>query len=150
MFEKTKKYYENNLKTKYGNPIGASVIEITEIEKAIKKELPNSLKEYLLWGGKHYNGPLRGTDCFIRDILGNTEYLTEFLEENGLTNPSHEQYIVFYSHQGYVLAWIYLDDSENPEVYYYAEDTTQTIEKVISIDEWFYQDISALHNGKAC
>jgi len=150
MLRKTKEYYNDSLRMNYGDPIGASLSEISDIESTIKNRLPISLKEYLSWGGKHGNGPLIGTDCFISDIIDNTEYLPEFLKLNGLTNPKGDAYIVFYSHQGYVLAWIYLDGSENPEVYYFAEGTTEKIETVISIDEWFYQDLAGLYNGENC
>ncbi len=147
MISKTQQFYNENLKNKYGVPKGASAENIAEIETKLALELPLSLKEYLLWGGCHGTGPLIGTDCFAIDLIENTEYLPEFLDENRLENPRSDEYVVFYSHQGYVLAWIYVADGDNPEVYYFSEGTTKKISKEKSIDDWFYKDLSGLHGG---
>lgn len=147
MLPKTQQFYNENLKSKYGHAKGVTVDDLAEMERKLDLKLPLSLKAYLLWGGNHSDGPLIGTDCCASDILDNTEYLQEFLDENSLANPRGNDFIVFYSHQGYVLAWIYASDGDNPEVYYFAEGTTQTIVKEATIDEWFYKDLSGMHGG---
>ncbi|WP_394203816.1 SMI1/KNR4 family protein [Marinagarivorans algicola] len=147
MLPKTQQFYNEKLRSKYGDAKGATVDNLVEMERKLDLKLPLSLKAYLLWGGNHSDGPLIGTDCFASDILGNTEYFREFLDENSITNPRGDDVIVFYSHQGYVLAWIYASDGDNPEVYYFAEGTTQAIAKETTIDEWFYKDLSGLHGG---
>ena len=145
MLSKSKKYYTEALLAKYGSPKGASISEVDKLEQELGIKLPHALREYYLWMGKHSDGPLIGTDCFIGDLKDNTAYLQEFLTENGLEHPVDSEYLVFYSHQGYVLAWIYLKDGDMPNVYYFGEGNTDQIVVVDSIDEWFLDDLSGNH-----
>jgi SMI1 / KNR4 family (SUKH-1) len=145
MLSKSKQYYDENLISKFGKPIGASLSDIDKIEHDMGLSFPESLKQYLLWAGKHSKGPLIGTDCFNSDMKENTEYLPEFFEENNLVHPQNEKFVAFYSHQGYVLAWVYLTGEDDPVVYYFAEGSTDLIDTVNSIDEWFYEDLAGLH-----
>ena len=145
MLPKSTLFYNENLLSKYGEPIGSLLNEVEQLEREMDVILPESLKQYLLWSGKHHNVPLIGTDCFISDIQENTEYLPEFFVENSLEHVSDEKFIVFYSHQGYVLAWVYLTGEDNPVVHYFAEGSTSKINTVSSIDDWFYDDLSGLN-----
>ncbi len=145
MLSKSKLFYNENLLSKYGEPVGALSNDIEKLEHELNTALPESLKQYLLWAGRHHNGPLIGTDCFISDIKDNTEYLSEFFSDNDLKHELDEKYLVFYSHQGYVLAWVYLTGEDNPKVHYFSEGSTSKISTVSSIDEWFYDDLSGLN-----
>lgn len=147
MIIKTKQFYDKNFKLKYGEAKGVSTNELNKIESELGLKIPEALKEYLIWGGNHSQGPLIGTECFASDIVENTEYLPGFIRENGLNPLERDDYIVFYCHQGYVLAWVYASGGDNPEVHYFAEGTTKSIAKEESIDEWFYKDLSDLHGN---
>lgn len=144
MLSKSKLFYDQNFRSKYGEPIGSSLADIKSLEIDMGVSLPESLKQYLLWFGNHSKGPLIGTDCFDSHIKENTEYLQEPLSENNLKHPIDGEFIVFYSHQGYVLAWIYLTGENNPVVHYFAEGSTDQISTVNSIDDWFYENLSGL------
>jgi SMI1 / KNR4 family (SUKH-1) len=149
MLSKTITFYENVLRAEYGDPVGASEKEVLALEAQLSVKLPNSVKAFLQWGGRGVGSLLIGTYCFVGDFVENTASLTQFLHENNLQNPRDEPYVVFYSHQGYVLAWIYLDGSDDPEVYYFGEGQgSSEIGVVNSLDDWFYQDISGLHSVK--
>jgi len=147
MLSKTKQIYDDKFKLKYGEAKGCTVSELISIENELGLNIPEALKEYLVWGGKHSQGPLIGTDCFSSDLIENTKYLPNFINENSLSILDRDDYIVFYCHQGYVLAWVYASDGDNPEVYYFSEGTTESIAKEKSIDEWFYKDLSGLHGN---
>ncbi len=146
MLSNTIRFYESDLRAKYGDPEGATEQEIIALEAQLATKLPSSVKAFLLWGGRGVGRLLIGTDCFIGDFVENTASLATFLDENNLQNPRNEPYVVFYSHQGYVLAWIHLDGSDDPEVYYFGEGQgSSEIRAVNSLDDWFYEDLAGLH-----
>jgi SMI1 / KNR4 family (SUKH-1) len=146
MLSKTIRFYDDVLRAEYGDPVGATEQEIVALEARLTVKLPNSVRAFLLWAGKGVGSLLIGTDCFIGDFVENTASLATFLDENNLQNPRTEPYVVFYSHQGYVLAWIYLDGGDNPEVYYFGEGQgSSEIRVVNSLDDWFYEDLAGLH-----
>ncbi len=105
-------------------PIGCSVEEVEELESKIGFSLPAAYKEYLLFMGKDYKGVMVGTDCFITDVVSNTEYLPELLEENNLDYKLPKNYLAFFCHQGYIMSWFALPCAENnPVCYFFSEGT---------------------------
>lgn len=147
MLTNTRQLYDQHFKNRLGDAKGATIDDIAQLSKSLGMGIPLSLRAFLLWGGKHFDGPFIGSDCFAPDITSNTHYLNEFLAENKLSNPKGKDYIVFYNHQGYALAWVYASDGDNPEVYYFVEGTMQDIAKEQSIDAWFYKILMRLHTS---
>jgi cell wall assembly regulator SMI1 len=99
-----KTIYNTYLLQLHGEPVGASEEDIQSYEKTIGARLPEAYRQYLLWMGNDPNGVFTGTECFLQDLVRNTEYLPEFLKENGIEFKAEGIPICFYSHQGYQLA----------------------------------------------
>jgi len=105
-------------------PKGCSVEEVDELEAKIGFPLPAAFREYLIFMGKDYKGVMVGTNCFITDVISNTEYLPELLEENNLDYKLPKNYLAFFGHQGYIMSWFALPCVEdNPVCYFFSEGT---------------------------
>lgn len=122
-----KDFYNRNLKKYMGIPKGSSENEIEELEKYFGEKLPIVYKDYLRWMGNDTNGVLRGSNCFLEDVIENTETLTELLEGNKVNYKLPEKYLVFFEHQGYMASWFALPaEDEDPECFHFSEGRPNT------------------------
>ena len=84
--------------------------------------LPEAYKQFLQWMGCDFDGVFVGSDIFLRDVVSNSKYLSELLKKNELEHDLPENYLAFFSHQGYVMAWFALPkESEDPSVWFWQE-----------------------------
>jgi len=109
-------------------PIGSSEQDIVELEEMIGFKLPKAYKAYLELMGQDYDGIMVGTNCFLSDVQSNNEYLPDLLAENGLSSYElPDNYLAFFCHQGYMMAWFSLPcASDDPAATYYFEGTTDS------------------------
>ncbi len=113
-------------------PSGCSPAEIAQLEQQVGFPLPDAYKSYLAWMGCDYSGPLRGTNCFIDQVLDNTAYLPQLLAENGVEFVLPERYLAFYCHQGYWIAWFKLPkEDEDPPCYCFGEGSTEGVDTTL-------------------
>ena len=122
-----KKYFQKvyDFYTRYGfkKPKGASNKEIEQLEAKLGFKLSVAYKEYLKFMGNDYKGALCGTDCFINERKIDKDSLEESLKLNELKVDLPQDFLVFFNHQGYYLAWFELNiPDENPKCFYYMED----------------------------
>lgn len=117
-----KKFHSLNVEPFKGKPKGCSPDEIRALEQSFKFELPLAYKQFLEWMGKDYNGIFVGCDWFMGDVASNTEIVPDLLEANGISFELPENYLCFFSHQGYMVAWFELPKlNDNPPVWFYGE-----------------------------
>ena len=115
-------FYKEFIRPYKGNPRGCRDSEIQNLENHFGFELPLAYKEYLRFMGKDYNGIFIGSEYFIDDVVENTEYLPELLVDNKINFRIPHNYLAFFSHQGYMIAWFELPKlNENPPVWFYKE-----------------------------
>lgn len=133
---------------RFRKPKGCSVQEINELEMSVGFLLPEAYKQYLLYMGKDYQGPLRGTDCFLKHALQNTAYLPDLLDENQNPFELPDNYLAFYSHQGYAMAWFILPkENDNPPVYYWNEGQDLKIPTQFStFTDFFVNELREISN----
>ncbi len=123
-------FYERYLIGKFGNPVGASADQIFTLEDELGLTLPLAHRQYLLWMGNDTNGALKGSEWFLKDLLGNIAFLGEFLRQNGVSYLEDRRAICFFSHQGYMAAWYYYDPMEpDPYCKYYSEASSEPVSK---------------------
>jgi len=128
-------------------PVGCSESEIIELEKNVGFDLPDAYKAYLRLMGRDYKGVLCGTDCYVDHVLENTEYLPELLAENNIEFKLPKNYLAFFCHQGYIIAWFTLPkESENPTCYIFSEGTTDYPQECGRFKQFISSDI--LGNAK--
>ncbi len=138
-FSEVKKFFEQH---RFQPPCGCSTLEIDEFEKIVGFKLPKAYKAYLALMGKDYKGVMRGTDCFIDHAIENTKYLPELLAENNVRFNLAENYLAFFCHQGYIIAWLNLPkEDENPGYYFYSEGTTDCPVEEKNFAEFISTDI---------
>ena len=117
-----KEFHRQFVEPYKGKPKGCWGFEIRALEKSFGFELPVAYKQYLAWMGKDYNGIFVGCDWFISNVEDNTALVPELLEENNISFILPENYLCFFSHQGYIAAWFELPKlSENPPSWFYHE-----------------------------
>ena len=133
-----------------GTPVGCTDLEISKLEAKIGNPLPGAYKFYLQLMGRDHKGVMVGTDCFLTDIESNNEYLPELLEENNLSDYAlPENYIAFFSHGGYMMAWFAIpNQDDDPQVTYYFEGTTKKPESGVRFTEFMGKDL--MGNAKLC
>ncbi len=124
-----------------GEPRACSDYEINNLEKQIGLELPLAYREFLKFMGKDFSGIFRGTDCFINNVIENTKYLPELLAENKIDFDLPQNYLAFFSHQGYIMGWFELPkENENPPVWFFAESDENESPKIFStFSEWLLE-----------
>jgi hypothetical protein len=104
-----------------GPPTGASPADVLALERDLGAPLPAAYREYLLWMGRDRDGILRGTNCFVDDVLSNNLALPELLRENGIP-PPQARYVTYFMHQGYIACWFPLAaDPDDPPVLRFDE-----------------------------
>jgi hypothetical protein len=117
-----KEFHRQFVEPYKGKPKGCWDFEIRALEKSFGFELPLAYKQYLAWMGKDYNGVFVGCDWFISHVEDNTALVPELLEENNISFVLPENYLCFFSHQGYIAAWFELPKlNDNPPCWFYHE-----------------------------
>jgi len=120
--EECQHYYLGNLVAKFGEPVGATETQIRKFEADRQIKLPKAYRQFLRWMGDDRHGVFKGSEWFLSDIDLNNELLPELLHENSVAVDLSDQYICFFSHQGYMAAWFFLSDNlENPICYFFSE-----------------------------
>lgn len=114
--------YEASLSRRFGKPRGAKEKDIAALEAALAFPIPKAYREFLLWMGKDTAGIYRGSEVFIEDIFSNLEFLRDYAEEQNLEVDFDRNVLCFFVHQGYMMAWFYVNEQDDdPEVYFYSE-----------------------------
>jgi len=98
---------------------GCRVGDVRRIEKHFNIVLPSEYKEFLYAMGRGADKFMLGSTAFYDRILHLKEDMVSTLEEKGKSFP--DNIFVFWSHQGYQFAFFYLNDGDNPPVYFYSE-----------------------------
>ena len=136
-----KSFYADQLQNSYGRPLGATPHEVEQLESLIGAALPAAYREYLLWMGKHRQGPFRGSEWFLEDLERNRENLPDLLKENEQDVPA-EDVVVFFTHQGYMAAWFVppaVDD--DPPCFYFTEVDPESIRKPVPFSEFLMTEL---------
>ena len=104
---------------------GCSEQEIQEVCEDARQVLPHGYIYFLERIGNGAGMFFRGTDLFYPSMLGTTEIGREIVreDENGLELASNA--FVFSMHQGYSFMFFYADESDDPAVWYYLEQSGQ-------------------------
>lgn len=102
-------------------PIGASEQEIQELETGLGLRIADVHREFLLWMGKDRAGIFSDEQWYLDQIVPMTKALPALLKRGGFAPPLVD-YVCFYNHQGYAMAWYLLPArAEDPEIYLYVE-----------------------------
>lgn len=125
---------------------GASEAEVVALERALGTRLPADYRAFLLWMGRDTEGMWQGTDCFIDDIVENTEGLPELLALHGLAGELAERYVCVLMHQGYIALWFDVPtDSDDPQAFLFHEGQTERgIQPVQTVMKMFLDDYEGL------
>lgn len=120
-----KAYHSEFLEPYTGKPVGATEVEIAQLETRIGFRLPLAYKQYLLWMGKDESGVFAGSSWFLKDVLSNTLDAPHLLKLSKVKYRFPSKYLVFMGHQGYMYAWLTHPKNprqpENPPVYFFSE-----------------------------
>lgn len=103
---------------------GCSEKQIAKIEEFFGVKLPSTYLEFLLAMGKDAGQFMRGSSAFYNEIFDLREGSIELLDENDFKELPDNTF-VFWMHQGYQFAFFYLNEGDNPPVYYYYEGKTK-------------------------
>ena len=141
-----KEFHQKFVRPYKGNPKGSSSRQIDELEKNFGFELPLSYKQYLAFMGNDHRGVFVGCDWFAKDVIENTKLVPDLLAENEVVFNLPENYLCFFSHQGYMAAWFELPKlNDNPQVWFFNEGSEMTepiIEGVFT--EFLLEDMRGL------
>lgn len=94
--------------------------EIEHLESFYKASLPEVYKAFLLTMGNGAGPYMLGSDCFYKHLFDLKEAANNLLSENN-RSPLPENTFVFWMHQGYQFQFFYLNQGNNPPVYYVTE-----------------------------
>jgi len=138
-----KQYYREHVEPYIGKPEGCGQEEIIDLEKKLGYPLPEAYRQFLKWMGKDNQGIFIGCNWFITDVIGNTEWLPQFLVENNIDLKLPEHYLAFFSYRGYQAAWFELPkENDNPTAYYFAKNFfTKSTGSNISTTEGKFTDV---------
>ena len=101
---------------------GVSEQEVEELERRLGGSLPESYRRFLLTMGSDEAGPLRGTDCLLRHVLANNDWLPRLLSQNDVQHNLPKRYVCFFMHQGYIAAWFDLNSTDSdPPCWVFSE-----------------------------
>jgi hypothetical protein len=101
---------------------GCSSLAINRIETFFGVNLPLAYKEFLHFMGKDGGAFMKGTSAFYDEIFSLREGLIDLLEDSDDSKKLPDNTFVFWSHQGYQYAFFYLNEGDNPPVYFYYEN----------------------------
>jgi hypothetical protein len=99
---------------------GCTTHEIAKIEIFFHVKLPLSYKNYLFSMGKGAGQFMQGSSVFYDEVFNLREGSNRLLIEDEF-KPLPNDAFVFWMHQGYQFAFFYLDQGDNPPVYFYYE-----------------------------
>ncbi len=111
---------KNNLNLhRLQNPEGMSMTEIQDLETALNhgNPFPKAFREYLYIGGK-YNA--LGFNTGLGDFKGMDTYYKKKVKARGL--KIDRPYLIIDSFEGYIFMFIYLDEGDNPTVWFCSID----------------------------
>jgi len=98
---------------------GCSRSDVKRIENYFEVRLPVVYKEFLYCMGRDADLFMKGSSAFYKEIFYLKEDLQSILDEYERSLPDNT--FVFWAHQGYQFAFFYLDQGDNPAVYFYYE-----------------------------
>ncbi len=96
--------------------------ELEILEKELGLKFPLIYKEFYKKSKTSHPKKLIGTDLFSNDYELK-EGALELLEEDNAKNFLTDKDFVFMMHQGYMFWYFRADGNENPNVYYYVEQS---------------------------
>ena len=99
---------------------GCTSKEIAKIETFFGVELPLAYRDFLYLMGKGAGDFMKGSSVFYNEIFDLREGSSRLLEEDEF-KPLPENTFVFWMHQGYQFAFFYLNEGDDPPVYFYYE-----------------------------
>jgi hypothetical protein len=99
---------------------GCSGREIDKIESFFKVKLPVAYKEFLFSMGKGAGRFMEGSSAFYDEIFDIRDGSIRLLSDDNF-KPLPVNTFVFWMHQGYQFAFFYLDEGDNPPIYFYYE-----------------------------
>ena len=114
---------------------GCVIHEIVDLEKQLEIYLPESYKEFLLWMGKNPDVFLLGSEVEYSSLVKIQKWANDLLEEKDL-EPLSNNAFVFYMHQGYQFTYFLLNESEDPQVYLFDEEITESLPLGVPYSQW--------------
>lgn len=105
--------------------VGLEQSKIDRIEENFNVRLPMVYRVFLSIMGKGAGQYMRGSSVFFNEIYLLRDGAEELLKENNF-RPLPENVFVFWMHQGYQFAFFYLDQGDDPAVYYYIEGSKES------------------------
>jgi hypothetical protein len=102
---------------------GCSEREVAKIELFFKVKLPATYADFLLAMGKDAGDFMKGSSVFYDEVFDLRQWSSELLDENDF-RPLPANTFVFWMHQGYQFAFFFIDDVDDPPVYYFSEGKT--------------------------
>jgi len=98
----------------------ATAASVRTLEQGLGIRFPAAYREFLLTMGHGAGKFMVGSDVYINQDLENfTAYGKELLRENGQDPARLNDAFVFWMHQGYQIAWFYLNEGDDPKVHYF-------------------------------
>lgn len=104
--------------------VGLDQSKIDRIEENFNVRLPIVYRVFLSIMGKEAGQYMRGSSVFFNEIYLLRDGAEELLKENNF-RPLPKDVFVFWMHQGYQFAFFYLNQGNDPAVYYYCEGTKE-------------------------
>jgi len=140
MLQACKNYYNLHLLPFHGPPSGSFVGAIDRLEDDLGFRLPPVYREFLAWMGSDHDGVFRGSDWFTSDIVENTAYIPDLLQDNGIDWPMPERYVGFFVHQGYLAGWFeVVPGVDDPLCWEFLEGTTAAPREAGPFSEYLLQ-----------
>lgn len=99
---------------------GCTVREVAKIEAFFSVTLPVYYRDFLFSMGKGAGKFMMGSSAFYSEIFDLREGSIELLSDDNFKSLPDNTF-VFWMHQGYQFAFFYLNEGDNPPVYYYLE-----------------------------
>lgn len=100
----------------------SNINELEALEKELGIKFPLVYKEFYKKSKTFHPKKLVGTDLFSNNNTLKEEAL-ELLKEDNAKNFLTDKDFVFMMHQGYMFWYFRADGNENPNVYYYIEQS---------------------------
>lgn len=105
--------------------VGLDQSKIDRIEENFNVRLPIVYRVFLSIMGKGAGQYMRGSSVFFNEIYLLRDGAEELLKGNNF-RPLPKDVFVFWMHQGYQFAFFYLNQGDDPAVYYYCEGTKES------------------------
>ena len=104
--------------------LGCTEKQVNKIEQSFNIKLPTTYIEFLLTMGKNAGNFMKGSSAFYNEIFDLREGSIELLYEDSFKDLPDNTF-VFWMHQGNQFAFFYLNQDENPPIYFYYEGRTK-------------------------